>query len=336
MRPLLLDANNLVMRNVMASALEDLQAGGLFTGGIYGSLRSLRALVSQPEFLADRVVAIFDHGVPARRLRLLPGYKSARKERRELLTEEERERAFEQVRQCYDLFGLLGVRCLAFKSREADDGVAAAVRLYAALGCVPVVISSDADLLQTVGMGAHVWNPVHAQLVDSHNFNEVTGISLAFYVLYRALVGDTSDSIKGAHGCGPKRAVELLTALMAAEIDCLPPSLADLTPLEQLKVCADYLRNASKSRELRAWERGILTDLPRLQNVICGIDLRDSFGPVSVLEATIHASPPLREMEFLRMCRKLGMNSVLGQPESYLRPFRDLQKRRAKSDAVGV
>lgn len=317
----------------MASALEELRTSQQFTGGVYGSLRSLRTLLSMPDVPIDRVYAFFDHGVPTRRLCLLPGYKQARKERREMLTEEERERAFLQIDQCFELFGLLGVRCLAFKNREADDCVAAAVRVLATEEHRPVVVSSDADLLQTVALGADVWDQGHARWVTPPTFIETTGVHPGTFVVYRALVGDTSDSIEGARGCGPVRAVELIADLCAGQADQLPPPFQELTPLEQLAEIGLYLCGQPK---LKAWQQAVLDALPRLRRVVMGIDLSDSFGGLTGLQGLMDVLPPVQDRPFLQACSRLGMKSVLGEPEAYLRPFRSVQARRLGKNSAST
>lgn len=325
-RAFILDANSLIVRCIMASALDDLKANGQFTGGVYGALRSLRSLLSMPDVPADRVFAFFDHGVPPRRRALIPGYKSARAERREMLSDEDRERAFQQIHQCFELFGLLGVRCFVFKDREADDGVAAAVRVLATPEHRPLVISSDGDLLQTVRMGADVWDIGKSRMVTPDNFAETIGVPLELFTLYRALTGDKSDSVEGARGCGEMRGKELIRLMVEDDAGQLPPPIEQLPPLEQLAEVGVYLRR--KQDELRVWEQSVLDSLPRLRNVMQGIDLTDSFGPRETLAQRMDDIPLVQERPFLQACRKMQMKSVLGEPEGYLRPFRAVQQRR--------
>jgi DNA polymerase-1 len=334
-RAFILDANSLIVRSIMATALDDLKSHGAFTGGIYGSLRALRSLLSMPDVQADRVFAFFDHGVPARRLKFIPGYKSARRERRELLSDEDKERAFHQIEQCFELFGLLGVRCFAFRDREADDGVAACVRVLATPEHRPLVISSDGDLLQTVRMGADVWDLAHDRLVTLDNFFELKGVEPGLYTVYRALTGDTSDSVQGVRGCGPKRAAHMLNEINMLDFFELPPPFVDLPVQEQLTAIRTYLHRRQQSVEagvptaaLSTWEEAVLKTLPILRRTVQGIDLSASFGPTTALEASLADIPPLQEREFLRACKRMEMRSILGDPEGYLRPFRAIQARR--------
>lgn len=325
-RPLIVDANSLIVRNIMSSALSDLQANGKFTGGIYGSLQSLRLLVSMPDAPVDRVYAFFDHGVPPRRRALIPEYKSARASRREMLTEEQREQAFAQIGECFNLFRLLGVHCMSFVNREADDCVAAAARAFAEDD--PIVASTDADLLQTVLYGASVFDFGQKRWVTTDTFEETVGVAPPLYVLLRTLVGDTSDSIKGAAGCGPVRAKKLLAEFDV--YDDFPPHVRDLAPLEQFDALCSYLLRLQKegTKKLAAWEQAIVDDRPRLRRVIQAINLDGSFGPSAGLQNRLGEIPPVQPLPFLKACKALSMKSILGEPETYLRPFRTVEARR--------
>lgn len=318
--PLIVDANSVIMRAVFASALDDLQAGGKFTGGIYGSLSMLRSVIDHPEADFGAIVAFFDSGVPAKRLQLLPGYKQARRERKEILDEEQKEKAYAQLGVCRKLWPLLGIQCLAYKNREADDGVAAAAQVYLKQGHRPVILSSDKDLWQTVRWGARIWKMSDGGMIDADNFCDHSGgVTPETWLLYRALTGDSSDSIQGVPGCGPKRAVKLLS-------DFPVEPLAQ--PLDQLAELASSVRTEAGTRKLRAYESSLLEHERRLQDVLKGIDLSKSFGKLTGLRRRLKEMPTLQPRPFLKFCKGLEFASVLGDPERTLAPFRLAEARR--------
>jgi len=317
LKPVLVDANNLITRAIMASALDDLKAGGLWTGGVYGTLGSLKSFLSLPLVNAAGVYAFFDHGVPSDRLDHIPEYKAERKEKRKLLTDEDKERAFAQLHTARKMLELLGVVCLAYQDREADDCIAAAVRLFARRGDTPIVVSGDRDMWQTVRMGARVWFLNGKHWVDAENFEEYVGIGPEHYVLYRALVGDPSDSIKGADGCGPKRAVQVIEEHAGV--------LNSDAPLKQLDALVSFLARKTKPRK---YEANIVADAERLGHVVRGIDMDDSFGGTKGLKKRLAEKPTVDRMGFLRFCKGLAFKSVLGSPDMYLRPFERAAQRR--------
>lgn len=316
--PLVVDANAVITRCIMASAPGDSLAGGRFTGGVFSSLSMLADFTEMTK--ADYVVAFFDGEVPRWRKELIPEYK----DRRDM---EERlpgyfEEAFRQIQTCFEIFPLLGVKCLTYAELEADDAVAAAVRVFAASGSTPVVATSDADMFQCCAMGGRVWDFATKRWVDAESFEREVGLPMNVYVLYRALVGDQSDRLKGAHGCGPKRAVALLQETTFGP---------DVTPLEQLHRLVARLK--VRPGKVPAFVTSILESVDYLERSLKVIDLSDSFGPTQALARALSERVPVRPREFLVACKKAGLRSVLGDPERFLRPFREV---RARLDAVKV
>jgi 5'-3' exonuclease len=78
---LLIDGNNLVAINTHTHS--GLTAGMTFTGGVFGTLRKIRAMLtmSLSEYDINRVVFVEDFGIPAFRKKLCPEYKTGRKSR---------------------------------------------------------------------------------------------------------------------------------------------------------------------------------------------------------------------------------------------------------------
>ena len=305
-RPVVVDANSVIVRAIMASALDDLKAGGIYTGGIYGSLGSLKSIVSSLDAQAGRVVAFFDNGVPPRRRELVPGYKSDRQARSGQLSEEEKERAYVQIEQCYELWPTLGIQCLSYKDREADDGVAAACRIFIEQGHAPLVVSSDRDLWQVCRWGAEVWVLKAGLILTADNFEGHTEVSPELWLLYRALVGDSSDSIPGIDGCGPKRAGALMSDLRVRPGE------------DPVSVLLSHLR--SKDRLLKH-EQAVLEGEDHIRTVMEAIDLSRSFGGLRGLRKRLAEPPAVDKRAFLRKCRELSFDSVLGDPDGYLGPF---------------
>jgi 5'-3' exonuclease len=322
LNPILVDADNVIKRAIMVSALDDLKAGGVWTGGVYGALSMLAGILRRADINPAGVYAFFDCGVPAKRRKLIPTYKAERAERRKLLSDEDHAKAMQQLATTRELWEAMGVICLSYKEREADDCVAAAVRVFRDRNVVPVVVSSDRDLWQTVGYGAHVMVLGNKDdlLVTPDNFDEHAGVPMGCYLLYRTLVGDSSDSIKGAEGCGPKRAVELLES---AREQCGFGFDRMSTP-DQLEVLCNILSAKDKRRK---YEDSIIASQQRLVDVIEGIDLRRSFGSRSGLEKRLSAVPQFNFWKTMRVLKRLELKQAMGDPFRYVHPFRDAAER---------
>jgi len=320
--PVIIDGNSLIVRSIMATALDDLKAGQVWTGGVYGTLTSLASFLTQPEvrMRADQIIMFFDAGVPPGRLDCIPNYKAERKEKRKLLDDEDKEKAFQQLHSARKMLELLGVTCLAYRDREADDCVAAAVRIFAGRGVTPFVISGDRDVWQTVRMGARVWYLSKKAWIDAENFEDMAGVSLDHYVLYRALVGDASDSIAGVFGCGEKRAAALLQEY-GDEFEALEP-------LEQFDKLVNFV---ARQKVKRKFEQALIEDAPRIADVIRGIDLNDSFGGTRGLCARMAERKSVDKMGFLRYAKRHQFNSVLGDPDRYINPFVSVARRKGNA-----
>ena len=319
--PLVIDANALIVRGIMASAREELSHNLQFTGGIFLALRSLRYILARPEVTIGRMVAFFDHSPPPSRLDLLPGYKAGRENRQEIFPDDEaKEKAFYQVQQCFDMWSEFGVQCLCYKEREADDGVAAAARILLEWGESPIVVTTDRDLFQSVAWGARVWDLKHEQLIDADGFEPAMGVPVRYYLLYKALIGDPSDNIKGAEGVGPARASQILKQALGRRL-----TLTD--PHKQLDGLCEWIK-AKKITKTRAFEANVLRDQERLHNVIRGVDLRSSFGATNRLRGKMRDyRPSVDRMRFLKACHGFGFQTVLGSPDYYAGPFEQAAER---------
>ena len=324
--PLVLDANSLIVRAIMASALDDLKAGGIFTGGIYGSLGALRAFLDTPEgHHIGPIFACFDMGIPPRRLELLPDYKSKRAEKKHLLTDEEKEKAFAQIRLTHNMLQTLGVKTLVYKEREADDVVGAVVKLCLKHIGPPVVMTGDHDLWQTVAWGARVWDLNKKRWINEENFVEITGLEPSTYLLYKALVGDASDSIKGCPGCGEKRAKVLIAEAMEQT-----KTFESMPTQQQLNALWDIVAHRPKPMK---FEKALYENCMYLRKVIEATDLSNSFGgTVMLLKELSEFDARVRKMDFLRLCKKLNFQSVIAGHDRHIRPFGRAAAKWPKSD----
>ncbi len=316
---IVLDSDNLVKRCIMATAMEDLKAGQTFTGGVFTSLKMLKGILEIPGLNPGKIVAFYDCGVPAFRKECIPGYKAKRKERRELLSDEEKEKAFKQVRLSKVAFEALGIKVLSYQDREADDGVAAAVRILSKQYARVVVVSSDRDLLQTHGMGADIWN--YKMFVTEENFQEYVGVPHEMYVAYKAVIGDPSDEIPGAKGIAEGRAKKLFLELRTSD-----PYASGYSPREQLQALCAMVRENVRTRKALTYERALLDDEARLKDVIRGIDLSTSFGGTRSLRERLQEETKYNQIAFLKFCKSLSFKTILGD-QRFTDIFREANTR---------
>jgi DNA polymerase-1 len=107
-----------------------------------------------------------------------------------------------------DVFGL---KLFAKRGFEADDLMATLVRHALADGLRVVLVAMDKDMMQLVdGHRVIMWDPLKDRIIGPDHCEHRFGIRNDQLRDYLAIVGDTSDSIPGISGMGPKAAVEIL------------------------------------------------------------------------------------------------------------------------------
>lgn len=312
---LLIDGNALVTRAIMGAAREEIDLGLPFTGGIYGGLNTLASVLTHHQLKPGLVVAFFDHSTPPARIRLIPGYKQREKDLGVFDDERQRAEAMAQIDVVYRLLPLLGITTLCYREREADDGLAAAARLLLARKQRPVIVTGDKDLWQTIAWGARVWDLNRFQIIDAAHLTSNLTIGSDLFLLWKALIGDASDNIKGATGIGRSRAADLIEeAHWHLRINRVP--------LDQFRALIRYLRSKD---EPTTYELALIRDRGRVRRELRGIDLRDSFGPTTGLEKRLRERPPVRPLDFLQACRREGVKGFL---PAFTRPFERAAARR--------
>lgn len=320
---LILDANNLIKRAIMASALDDLKAGEVWTGGVYGAVVSLASFVRR--LVAEGsppscILAVYDAGVPEFRKAAIPSYKENRKERASLMTEDQAERCFQQVALARQALSLLGCRTVESQGWEADDIIGQLVMEASSQGFTSVIYSSDKDFWQCVRVPhCGIWDAGRSALVDPSSYPELfeeaykcPSVPVEWYSVFRAIVGDSSDNVPGVPGLGPSWASKAINAVPgidtvliddhAMQIDHLAASLTDATG-KKLQTLRDNLEQVHKV----VLVNDLLIPRPDLKSTV--------FTALEPHEST------LQRREFLKFCAKLKMRSILGDPDRFVGPF---------------
>jgi len=204
-RLFLVDSFNLIFRAYHArqrtGAPPMRTSRGSSTEAIYIFHNMIRRLLKQysPEYLA----AVFESEEPTFRDRAYAEYKANRAETPpELL---------EQIPAIERMLAAMRIPVIKAPGYEADDVIGTLARRAAAAGVEVWMISSDKDLLQLVGDGIFMMDPMkNDTLYDPARVEEFKGVPPERIPDLLALVGDSSDNIPGAPGIGEKGAVQLL------------------------------------------------------------------------------------------------------------------------------
>jgi DNA polymerase-1 len=234
LRPLLaVDGDSLAHRafHALPSSIKD--GGGNQANMIVGFANMLLRVWEAEE---PRTVFVgFDTiGEPLYRHELLPQYQSGRDFPPELTS---------QLDRLPELVEALGFAWAKKAGYEADDFLAAAVRVEEDRGAETLVLTSDRDLFQLVSAQTTVLVPRRGvselDRVDPAGVRERYGIDSSQVADFIALRGDSSDKIPGAKGIGPGRAATILR-----EYETLDGAIEAGVFQEQADALRTYLRIA--------------------------------------------------------------------------------------------
>ena len=207
-RTLLIDGLNLFFRNF--AMMNMVNPDGIHIGGLGGFFRSLGAMIRQTQ--PDKVYVIFDGASSTtNRKNLVPEYKSGRNEQRVTNWEvfdslaDEHDSKVDQIVRVIQYLKTLPVKTLILDKVEADDIIA---YLCSKLPNQPndklFIVSSDKDFLQLVNQNVIVYRPMEKKYYTEDVMREKYKMPAKNFILYKTLLGDSSDKIKGIKGLGEK------------------------------------------------------------------------------------------------------------------------------------
>lgn len=109
---------------------------------------------------------------------------------------------FEMIDKAVPIFASMGIRNMFPYSLEGDDVIAWLARHHCNKS---TIISIDEDLWQLVDFNVTISNPKKG-LITVDNFESFSPVPLKKYVLWKCILGDASDFVKGLEGYGKKKA----------------------------------------------------------------------------------------------------------------------------------
>ena len=194
MKVLLIDAFNLIRRIFEARSDSDLES--VVVASKHSSQRALR------EHEPTHVVMVFEKHDRTWRHLLYNDYKANRSPTPEVL--------LGGVDEFVAGFREIGINSFALDSYEADDVIATFASGVAKAGNQAIILSSDKMYLQLLSVHIKVANHFSHQFVEESDVAQRYGVGVGQLTDYWALVGDSSNNIKGVPGVGPKTAVNIL------------------------------------------------------------------------------------------------------------------------------
>ena len=220
---------------------------GRSTNAVYGFVTMLRKLLADHK--PGLIAASFDLPTDTFRDRISADYKANRAPMPQDLQE--------QIPWVHEACEAMGVPILTHEGFEADDVIGTLARKAAAEGYDVAIVTGDKDFFQLVDGPIRVYNPK-----DDGAWFDAEGVKAKFGVLpsqvvdVLAIMGDTSDNVKGVPGIGEKGARDLITTY--GSLDALLERAGEVKAKKQREALLAHAADARTSRELVT----IHTDVP--------------------------------------------------------------------------
>jgi DNA polymerase-1 len=242
LRLYLIDASAYIFRAYHALPPLTRKSDGLPVGAVQGYCNMLWKMLRDMKG-ADgptHLAAIFDHSEKTFRNALYDQYKAHRPPPPEDLIPQ-----FQLVR---DATAAFGVHCVELPGYEADDLIATYACKARDAGGEAVIVSSDKDLMQLIGGGVVMYDPMKDRRLEEDAVMEKFGVTPDKMVDLQALIGDSVDNVPGAPGIGPKTAAALLDEY--GDLDTLLARAGEIKQPKRRETLIEYREQILLSREL--------------------------------------------------------------------------------------
>lgn len=245
----------------------------------------------------DGVAVAFDLRSPTFRHKAVASYKANRKGMPEELAQ--------QLGPVKELLRGMGITVLEAEGFEADDILGTLARICTEHGEDCVILTGDRDSLQLVGEHVRVDLATNKETIPytEERFREEYGFAPVQLIDLKALMGDSSDNIKGVPGIGPKTATGLIQTYGTIE-----ELYAHLDEAGLTKGAYAKLSGGKASAEESKWLATIVKDAPIPQDPAAYRLKEPDKESVSAL---------LTELELFKLLDKLKLEAapVQSKPE---------------------
>jgi DNA polymerase-1 len=289
----LIDGSGYIFRAYHALPPLTRKSDGLPVGAVAGFCNILWNELSRSngKEAPTHLAVVFDHSATTFRNAIYEAYKANRPEPPEDLRPQ-----FPLVREATRAFNVPGIELEGY---EADDIIATLARQATEAGGDVTIISSDKDLMQLVGGGVVMRDPMKDRRIGRDEVIERFGVPPERVVDVQALAGDSVDNVPGAPGIGLKTAAQLIRDY--GDLDTL---LAHAAEIAQPKRREALLANRDRiliSRRLVTLDRHVPVGI-----TLEDLELRDP-DPAALFDF-------LAKMEFRTIARRIADRLGIAPP----------------------
>ncbi|MCB1563291.1 MAG: DNA polymerase I [Alphaproteobacteria bacterium] len=211
---------------------------GVEVGAVFGFTNMLLKMLR--DYHAPYMAVIFDAARENFRNEIYPDYKANRDE-----TPEELIPQFPLIRQATQAFDIPAIEQEGY---EADDLIAAYTKLARSCGKKVVIVSSDKDLMQLVGEGVRMLDPMKGKFIGPEDVVEKFGVGPERVVDVQSLAGDSTDNVPGVPGIGIKTAAQLINEY--GDLDTLLERAGEIKQPKRREALIENAEMARISRKL--------------------------------------------------------------------------------------
>jgi DNA polymerase-1 len=248
----LIDGSAYIFRAFHALPPLTRKSDGLPVGSVAGFCNMLQRYVennSGPD-AATHVAVIFDKGSHTFRNDLYDQYKA----NRDAMPEDLRPQ-IPLTREASRAFNIATHEVEGF---EADDIIATLACNARDAGGRVTILSSDKDLMQLVGDGVEMLDPMKNKRIDREGVHEKFGVYPERVVDVQALAGDSVDNVPGAPGIGIKTAALLINEY--GDLDALLERAGEIKQPKRRQTLEDNADQIRLSRSLVQLDCGMTLD----------------------------------------------------------------------------
>lgn len=281
----LIDGSAFIFRAFHALPPLTRKSDGLPIGAVSGFCNMLDRYVQGNEGAdaATHVAVIFDKGSHTFRNDLYDQYKA----NRDAMPEDLRP----QIPLTREATRAFNIACEEIEGFEADDIIATLAHHARDAGGRVTILSSDKDLMQLVGGGVEMLDPMKNKRIDADGVFEKFGVAPNRVVDVQALAGDSVDNVPGAPGIGIKTAAQLIQ---------------EYGSLEALLDRAGEIKQP-KRRETLVEKRAQIELSKRLVQLDCDMELPFGLDDLEIRDAVADDLLEfLNRMEFRSLTRRIA------------------------------
>ena len=290
MKLLAIDGNSILNRAFYGIKLLS-NKKGVFTNAIFGFMNIY--MKNFDDVRPDAVAVAFDLKAPTFRHKAVDYYKANRKGMPDELAQ--------QLPLIKELLGLLGITVVECEGYEADDVLGTLSKLCSDSGNECYVLTGDRDSLQLIDDKVTVLLATNKETIHytPDRFREDYGFEPIRLIDLKALMGDSSDNIKGVAGIGEKTAKSLIQEFGTLEGVYAGYEESGLTKGVKAKLAA-----GEDSAKESKWLATIVRDAP-IETDLSSYSLGepDNAG----------VSRLLTELEMYKLLDKLGISASAGE-----------------------